>query len=91
MFHHLGKEIMARLFKLFLLHLFFFLGASVFTSKEEVDKMGMGKELQGSSIQDFFSPLSSSLLKDGNSQPLVVSPPETDIVVTMDWHRTQQR
>ena len=42
MFHHLGKEIMARLFKLFLLHLFFFLGASVFTSKEEVVKMGMG-------------------------------------------------
>jgi hypothetical protein len=36
---------MARLFKLFLLHLFFFLGASVFTSKERKwirIKMGMG-------------------------------------------------
>jgi len=34
---------MARLFKLFLLHLFFFLGASVFTSKEEVDQVGDGE------------------------------------------------
>jgi len=81
---------MARLFKLFLLHLFFFLGASVFTSKEEVDqRWGWGRNYKGLRFK-IFSPL-SSLLKDGNSQPLVVSPPETDIVVTMDWHRTQQR
>jgi len=54
--------------------------------------MGMGRELQGLRSRSAFSPLSSVVKKMENShQPLVVSPPETDIVVTMDWHRTQQR
>jgi len=83
---------MARLFKLFLLHLFFFLGASVLQARRTWIKLGMGRELQGLRSRSAFSPLSSVVKKMENShQPLVVSPPETDIVVTMDWHRTQQR
>ena len=58
LFHHLGKEIMARLFKLFLLHLFFFLGASVFTSKEEVDQVGDGEGIINDKVfgQGIFAP-----------------------------------
>jgi hypothetical protein len=49
---------MARLFKLFLLHLFFFLGASVFTSKEEVDQVGDGEGIINDKVfgQGIFAP-----------------------------------
>ena len=70
MFHHLGKEIMARLFKLFLLHLFFFLGASVFTSKEEVDRKReawKGKSKVFEEGERVSPLLSAVMVKDGSN------------------------